>query len=152
MRCTWGSIFLGLVLAPGLVWAQGGAVHEFGPQFTATTPDPPAVVAGIYGAIRPERRLRLAANAGIGVQGSDLAWRFEALGHFLLNPRTLGIGVYGGAGVALVGGVATQGYLVVLVGIELAPGGPRGWAVELGIGGGVRIGASYRWRRRSGGR
>ena len=152
MRSTWGSILLGLVVAPGLLWGQGGGGHELGPQITVTTPDPPAVVAGIYGAIRPERRLRLAANAGVGVQGDGLAWRLEALGHFQLNPRTLGIGVYGGAGVAVAGGVATEGYLVVLVGIEGAPGGPRGWAFELGVGGGVRIGASYRWRRSVGGR
>jgi hypothetical protein len=144
MRSTWGSILLGLVVAPGL-WGQ--TVREFGPQITITTANPTAVVGGLYGAIRPDRRLRLAANAGVGVQGDGVAWRLEALGHFQLNPTSLGTGVYGGAGVAVAGGTATKGYLVVLLGIEAAPGGPSGWAVELGVGGGVRIGASYRWRR-----
>jgi hypothetical protein len=150
MRSTWVSLLLGIAVPPVALWCQ--QVREFGPQITLTTSDPLAVVGGLYGAVRPERRVRLAANAGLGVQGSDLAWRVEALGHFHLNPTARGVGVYGGAGVAVAGGTATHGYLVVLVGMEAAPGGPEGWALELGVGGGVRIGASYRWRRRSGGR
>lgn len=150
MRSTWASLLLCLAVAPPPVplWAQ---VREFGPQITLTTQDPVAVVGGLYGAVRPERRVRLAANAGLGVRGSELAWRVEALGHFLLNPTTQGVAVYGGGGVAVAGGTATHGFLVVLLGVEAAPGGPEGWALELGVGGGVRIGASYRWRRRPGG-
>jgi len=116
-------------------------------QAIATAADPVAVVGGVYGGVWAERRLRVVGTAAVGGQGGDLAWRLEGLAHFHFNPGSTGVGVYGGGGLALAGGVETQGYLVVLVGLEGSPSGTRGWAVEVGVGGGFRLGVGYRWRQ-----
>jgi hypothetical protein len=49
-----------------------------------------------------------------------------------------------------VDGPVSRGYLVLTLGIEERPRSSSGWALELGIGGGARIGFGYRWRRFSG--
>jgi hypothetical protein len=70
------------------------------------------------------------------------------LWHFLLKPRERrGLGVYGGGGVAVAGGPDTEGFVVVVIGLEARPGARSGWALEVGIGGGVRFSVGYRWRR-----
>jgi len=103
-------------------------------------------VAGAAIALRPSSRLRIEALAGAGARADHAAWRGELSGHFLLRPRgRVGIGAYLGGGVA-VDGNPTAGYAQLVVGLESAPGGPGGWLLELGVGGGVRVALGYRWR------
>jgi hypothetical protein len=56
---------------------------------------------------------------------------------------------YAGGGVAL---AATSDevfeYVLLVIGLETAPGARRGWFAEVGIGGGVRVAAGYRIRWR----
>jgi hypothetical protein len=57
------------------------------------------------------------------------------------------MGAYAGGGVAGIAGPDDRGYLVLLLGIEAGPGARGGWALEAGVGGGLRLAAGYRWRR-----
>ncbi len=133
-----------LILAAPLSGQQG---RELGIHAVATTSDPALAVGGLYAGIRPSLRTRLSASAGLGVSSGDPAFRGELLGHFLLNPGQLrGAGFYLAGGVAAVAGVIDRAYLVLTVGLEDRPGAASGWTAELGIGGGVRLGAGYRWR------
>lgn len=138
-----------LVAAACLVPAPAVAqrASELGVQVIGTAQDDGLAVAGLSGALRPARRLRLLLSAGAGSAAGEFVFRSELLGHFLLSPATRGIGLYGGGGVALVAGPRETGYLVLLLGVEQAPGARSGWFVEGGLGGGVRGAAGYRWRR-----
>ncbi len=145
MTSIWGSVTLaGVLLAVPSVVA-GQRAHEIGLQLIAIADDPVAVVAGPTAGIRVERRVRLVGTAALGVQGGDFAWRLEGLAHFHLHPNSRSLGVYGGGGLALAGGASTQGYMVVLLGIETSPGGGGGWTAEVGFGGGFRMAVGYRW-------
>lgn len=137
-----------------LVWrtvpSAAQQIVEYGPQATATAADPASLTAGGYAALRSLGRTRFAVLAGLGAgEGGDLAWRSELTAQFLLNPRTArGVGAYAGGGVAAAdAGDGTRGYLVLLAGVEGRPGASSGWALEAGFGGGVRLSASWRWRR-----
>jgi hypothetical protein len=113
-----------------------------------TSSQPALLVGGGYGALRAGRRTRFSGLVGAGVSKREFAWRAEALGHFLLSPdRRAGWGAYVAAGLAVVGGPADRGYIVLTLGAESRPATSSGWAIELGIGGGVRAGLGYRWRR-----
>ncbi len=151
MRAGWRSrpgltaVCLGAALA-GPVRAQ--AVREFGLHAVATGSDRSLGALGLYGARRLSERTRLAATAAGGVSESAFAFRGELLAHFLLNPRAARRpGLYALAGAALVSGPSDQGYLVLGAGIEAHPGARAGWALEVGVGGGVRVALGYRWRR-----
>jgi hypothetical protein len=152
MTCGWSrtaavlGCSLGVLAGAGRLAAQG--VRELGLQAKVTASDPVLAVGGLYGAVRLSPRVRAAATAGLGASGGQLAGRGELLAHFLFHPggaaRT---GLYVGGGVAGVAGVQDEGYVVLLLGLESRPGGRSGWALEAGVGGGVRLTAGYRWRR-----
>jgi hypothetical protein len=128
-------------------------VREFGVQVTGIAAEQPAVLAGPVVALRPASRVRVSIGAGAGASEGEAAWRAELLGHFLLSPaERRGVGLYGAAGVAAVGGPVEQGYLVLALGAEARPGGRSGWMVEAGLGGGARLVAGYRIRRFRAGR
>jgi hypothetical protein len=138
-------VLLGGVLAAAPLRAQGA--WELGPQGLVLLAEPAMAAAGLYGAVRPGGRLRLAATAEAGTQKESVATRGEVLFHFLLVPGARrGAGVYGLGGAAWSSGPREGGYLVLGVGVEWAPAGRSGWALEAGVGGGVRIAAGYRWR------
>ncbi len=146
MRSAWAS----LLAAAGVVSAPPAAaqrVTELGVHALVATSRPTLAVGGVYGAVRASTRVRLALTAGPGIASGDAAARGELLGHFLLNPAgQRGAGAYAGAGIAGVVGPVDEAYLVVLLGLEARPGAGSGWSMELGVGGGVRITAGYRWR------
>ena len=146
MRLRWAEL-----LALGLAASVPGEAqqpHELGVQTLATSSEPALFVVGPYGAVRAGGRTRVSAAVAAGVSDNDLAWRAEGLGHFLLSPdKQNGWGAYVAGGVAVVGGPVNRGYIVLTLGAESRPGGRSGWAAELGIGGGVRVGVGYRWRR-----
>jgi hypothetical protein len=122
-------------------------VTELGVQAVGTASDPALLVGGGYAALRVSRRFRLSVGAGLGGSDGGTAWRGEVLAHFLLAPRQRrGLGGYAAAGVAAVGGVEEEGYMVLTFGVESRPGSTSGWFVEGGLGGGARIAAGYRWR------
>lgn len=101
-------------------------------------------------------RIALTGGAGGGEEhGSRFtAYRADAAVRFQLDPfHQARAGVYGGAGVAWLGGRGRAGTarLTLGAGLELPEWGPLAPALELGVGGGVRIAiairsASRRWR------
>lgn len=133
-----------LTLAAPLAGQQG---RELGAQAVATASDPALVVAGPYAAIRTSTRTRLSLSAGAGFSAGDPAFRGEILGHFLLSPnKRRGAAFYFAGGIAGVRGPVDRGYIVLSAGLEARPAAGSGWAVEAGIGGGVRLALGYRWR------
>jgi hypothetical protein len=146
MQSGWASL-----LAAGLAWAvpaKAQRVAELGAHALVATSDPALAVGGVYAAVRASQRIRVAVTAGVGASAGAAAARGEVLGHFLLNPGGWrGVGAYAGGGIAGVAGPLDDGYLVLLLGVEARPGAGSGWAVEAGVGGGVRIAVGYRWRR-----
>jgi hypothetical protein len=87
------------------------------------------------------------ALVAAGTRDGALAGRGVIAAHFLLQPSTTGLTPYAGGGVALGSGRGTDAYVVLVLGIESAPALPAGWSVEIGLGGGVRAGAAWHWRR-----
>ena len=88
------------------------------------------------------------ARAGFG---SGASGRAEVIGRFLLDPfRQSRWGVYGGGGLIARAdeGAGTRGYLTLLVGAELPRAGSLTPAIEVGIGGGTRVGLVLRGTRR----
>ena len=105
---------------------------------------------GITAGYRPANRVRLALTAAGGALDSAAAIRVEGGVQFVLSPAARsGVSPYAGGGVAYQGaeGVAGAGYLVLVVGLEAAPGRRSGWYLEGGVGGGVRFAAGWRWHR-----
>ena len=140
-----------LLAVAGMAWAipaTAQRVTELGVQTLVATSSPTLVVGGVYGAVRASQRVRLALTVGAGVADGDAAGRGELLTHFLLNPAARrGAGAYLGGGMAGVTGPVDEGYVLLLIGLESGPGAGSGWAIELGVGGGLRVAAGYRWRR-----
>ncbi|MSR06102.1 MAG: hypothetical protein EXR93_03390 [Gemmatimonadetes bacterium] len=103
---------------------------------------------GIGLGIRPPGRLGFFFGASAGLEGVA-ALRAEALAVFRLSPyTTAGVRPYASAGLALLAREArADGYITIVAGIESTPAGKRGWFVELGVGGGVRVSAGIRIRR-----
>jgi hypothetical protein len=99
---------------------------------------------------RIDNQIRVAALGAWGMLDGDLGMRVEVTGQLIVNPSGRGgAGLYAGTGVAWQGGRGTpgSGYITALIGLETAPGAKRGWVVEAGLGGGVRITVGWRWRR-----
>jgi hypothetical protein len=150
MISTWAriaalaGILAALLLLPAPAAAQ--RARELGIHGVFTGQDAELVAGGLYAAVRTTRRTRLALTAAAGSAGGELVTRGELLGHFLLSPASTGPGFYAGGGIAGVAGAGEEGYLVLLVGLEAAPGGRSGWFLEGGVGGGVRVAAGWRWR------
>lgn len=147
MTSTWGrrgALALALLLLADAAAAQ--RAREIGLHAVFTGQDAELFAGGIYGAIRTTRRTRLALTAAAGSADGEFVARGEVLGHFLLSPAARGPGIYGGGGIAGIAGAGEEGFLVLLLGIEHAPGGRAGWYLEAGVGGGVRLAAGYRWR------
>jgi hypothetical protein len=139
-----------LLLAAAVSWAAPvSAQHgrEAGVQAIGTASDPALAVAALYGGLRTSNRTRLTATVGAGVSSGEAAYRGEIMGQFLLSPnKRVGPGLYLGGGVAGVAGPVERGYLLLTIGLEARPGGGKGWAAEVGVGGGIRLAVGYRWR------
>jgi len=105
--------------------------------------------AGI--AYRSAGRARLALAVSAGARDSVFAGRGELVASYHLNPWQLGgVSPYAGGGVAVVATAADVfEYAVLFVGVETTPGRRTGWFAELGVAGGVRVAAGFRFKRRS---
>lgn len=121
--------------------------YELGVLGLTIVRDPLYIGGGLHAALRPGGNARLALTVVPGGAGGKGLVRSELLGHFLLNPRQpRSVAPYGLGGLAVVTGNKTRGYMVLGVGVESSPGGHSGWALEAGVGGGVRLTAGWRWR------
>ena len=126
--------------------SEAQQAREIGLQGVVVAESPAFLAGGLFAGLRTTRRMRLVATASVGSADDNAAWRGELLGHFLLNPGSRRApGLYVGGGLA-VAGPDERGYVVILVGLEGAPGGRSGWALEAGLGGGFRATAGWRWR------
>lgn len=144
MRAT---IFALLVLRAAVLAAQSPTGLEAGIVGLFAAARPEVVGGGPSVAWRPGDRVRLVAAAIVGGQGGRTVGRGELSLDYLLEPaRSHGVGVYGFAGIAGTTGARANGYLLLGVGAESAPGAAQGWLIEGGVGGGLRIAAGYRWR------
>lgn len=129
--------------------AQGQARvrAESGIELLAVGSTPSQWLVGASRWWRTGERTRLGGLAAAGAAGGSMAGRGELAAHFLLNPNApRGLAWYGGGGVAGTIGEAEAVRMLVLVGVDQRPGGARGWFAELGLGGGVRVAAGWRWR------
>ena len=144
---------LGLALAlavPGSGAAQRLTATELGAGGLAAFARSDFAGGGLGVGRRVSSQTRVALSAAGGTLARRAAVRLEAAAHFLVTPAArTGVGLYGGTGLAFQAARRTPGagYLVALVGIESAPGRRAGWFAELGLGGGVRVAAGWRWRR-----
>jgi len=150
--CSRPSLAAALALLAATPPARAQAARETQVQALgiASRPAFGGVDAGL--AWRDARRGRWLGAVSLGALGrgsvgarADLAW------HFLLDPaRRGGSAVYGGAGVsALAERSRVTPYVLIVLGAEQDPGGTGGAFVEIGVGGGVRAEAGYRWRKRN---
>jgi hypothetical protein len=132
--------------------------REFRAEAVAAT-DPSAVAAfGLN--LRAGWYARVGASLGAGAQWREAGptvgvVRADATVRFLLDPfAERRRGLYGGVGISALhagGGIGGQPpVLLLLAGVESRPRGGRVWAVEAGLGGGVRI-ALVRRRARADG-
>jgi hypothetical protein len=130
--------------------AQGS--RELQVQALAIASRPFFAGAGLGVAWRDGRRARWQTAATLGdLDGRGLGARADLAWHFLLDPgKVRGVAVYGGAGMSLLaGGGRVTPFAMLVLGAEGSPGGGGGGFVELGVGGGVRVSAGYRWRKRN---
>jgi hypothetical protein len=172
-RLAQGAGLVGLVvLAPSLAAQASGTDHdhddprrvptlpqrEFRAEAVAAT-DPSALAAfGVN--LRAGWYARVGASLGAGAQWREAGpsvgvVRADATVRFLLDPfAERRRGLYGGVGISALhagGGVGGQPpVLLLLAGVESRPRNGTLWAVEAGLGGGVRI-ALVRRRARADG-
>jgi hypothetical protein len=99
--------------------------------------------------------VRLAGVLGAGAAHAEdrtvASGRAEVAGRFLLDPcRQARWGLYGATGITARydDGPGTRGYLTLALGLELPSERSSVTAVELGIGGGVRVAVALRQGRR----
>jgi hypothetical protein len=146
-RARLGLLVASLAALPAA--AAGQVKREIGVQATVTTAAPVMAVAGPAMAWRVGRRDRIAVSAGLGASGEgELAGRGEILWHFMLNPAaTRKPALYAAGGLGASVADRTHGWVVLAAGVDWSPGGRGGWMAELGIGGGLRVVAGYRWRK-----
>jgi hypothetical protein len=102
--------------------------------------------AGAHMSLRPGGRTRFTLAATPGVIEEEFTLRGESTAQFMLNPASRKRGFYAGGGIAGLTGAVDEAYLLLVLGVESQPGGTSGWALEVGIGGGVRVLVGYRWR------
>jgi hypothetical protein len=110
-------------------------------------PDP-FVGGGAGIVLRGRAGLGAEATGALGARAGRLAVRGEALLSFSLDPlRERGPVPYVASGVAVLGdATGVEEFLVALLGVSVNPGARRGWFVEAGVGGGVRLSVGVAFR------
>jgi hypothetical protein len=105
--------------------------------------------AGLELAHRPSGQVRGAVAAAAGARDGQAAVRLDATAQFVVTPSArTGVTLSGGLGLAYAGARHTRGaaWATVQLGAETAAGRRRGWFLEVGLGGGLRVAAGWRWR------
>jgi hypothetical protein len=106
--------------------------------------------AGLYTRLGVVALLGAARGPADSARGTAAAGRLEALARFHLDPLRLsrrGTYLGGGIAAALRAGAAPRWQLVALLGVEGAARGGMAPALEVGLGGGVRVGIALRRAR-----
>jgi hypothetical protein len=139
---------LALVAAPAPCRAQRiGELQVWG---VAAASKPAFYGAGLGYGSRDLDRTRVAGALAAGAYGDGrFGARADLSFEFLLDPRARsGAALYGGGGLTLAveRGHVTP-YLLLVLGVEHAPGGRGGTFLEVGVGGGARVALGYRWRK-----
>ena len=144
-----GAALAALLAAAPLRAQQLTSTELTAAAFAAIGDRPFWAAAGALGR-RLDSQIRVTALGAVGVLDGDVGARAEVTAQLIVNPSGRGgAGLYAGTGVAWQGGRGTpgRGYITALIGLESAPGARRGWVVEAGLGGGVRVTLGMRWRR-----
>jgi len=143
---------VGLALVARAAAGQGGSLAasevDVGMTGTWARRDFYGISVGV--ARRPGGPGRAALSAAGGTLAGTAALRLELMGQFLILPEAReGVSPYLGFGLGYLTARHARGtgVLMALVGIESPEGRRAGWFTELGVGGGARIRAGYRWRR-----
>ena len=127
--------------------------HETQLWVAALASKPAVGALGLGLAWRDAGRTRVGVSLGGGIaEGRHAAGRLELAWHFLLDPgQRKKVSFYGGGGVAVqvIQGDRVRPWVQLALGMESAPAGSSGWFIEGGFGGGARIAAGVRWRRRA---
>lgn len=156
IRASGAGIVLAAVLFGSPLAGQASTRHppqfvlEYGPQGTLIIADSTrlGLVAGPRFGLRTAGGTRGTVSFGAGVLGDSATARIEGAVEYQLVPRARGRpGFYFGAGLTGVVGAGRGGYLLLFVGLEQSPGYGGGWAVEAGLGGGIRIRGAWHFRR-----
>lgn len=150
MRSALATLVLAALTRPLPLAGQGLTATELdvGPVATWARRSFSGVALGV--ARRPSGEGRVTMVAAVGALGRHAALRLELSAQFLVLPNARhGLSPYFGTGVAYVGARPYRGAgaVVALIGVEQAAGTARGWFGELGLGGGLRLRAGFRWRR-----
>jgi hypothetical protein len=138
-----------LALSVDVACAQRGAATELSTAAVAT------IAArdfwgGNVGVARRVAGRRVALDLAGGSVAGAAAMRARLTAQFVLRPQARsGVSPYGALGLAWAGATDAHGtaYLAVVAGLEAAPARSRGWYIEVGVEGGVRVAAGLRWRR-----
>jgi hypothetical protein len=111
--------------------------------------DPTALQAGAGIAFPFSNYFRLGADAGAGISSTGFSGRVDGFGQFSLDPyHQMEWEPYVGGGVTVRGdggGPGTRTYLLAFVGANGPSTGSIAPGVELGFGGGVRLGFTIRF-------
>ena len=98
-----------------------------------------------------DSRIALAVAGGVAYPGEQPAVRAQLTLQFMLNSTATArtsAGFYAGVGAAFLGrrGEPGRGFVALIVGAEQSPGRKRGWFIESGFAGGVRVAVGWRAR------
>jgi hypothetical protein len=142
-----GAAAIVVLSLPSVGVAQDPRGYEVGLAGLATLSGTSFAGGGLTAAIRSGGRTRVVFSAFPGSHGDEFAGRAELSVQYLLTPgRMQGWSFYGSGGIAGVTGPRSNGFVMLGLGVESAPGNRSGWILEGGVGGGARI--SIGWRRR----
>ncbi len=142
-----------VVAAAAVTPAQAQGWREVQAWGVAVASEPAVLAGGLGIAWRDRGRTRIGvALAGGATDEGAPAGRAEVTWHFLLDPaRRSGVALYGGGGLALaiVEGDVLRPRVQLAMGLDWAPAGSSGAFLEAGVGGGGRLAAGVRFRKRS---
>lgn len=141
-------VMLAFAAATTPVFAQRAATTELATGAVGTIASRDFWGAEVGVARRSGSRRAMLTLAGGSVAGAA-AVRVRATAQFLVRPRARsGMNPYAGLGIAWAGEDDAHGaaFLAVVAGVEAAPAVPRGWYLEIGLEGGIRLAAGLRWR------
>lgn len=98
-----------------------------------------------------DSRIALAVAGGVATPEDQAAVRAQLTIQFMLNSTARsgqGRGLYAGVGGAFIGqqGAPGRGFVALVIGAEQAPGRRRGWFIESGFAGGMRLAVGWRAR------
>jgi hypothetical protein len=146
IRAGPSATVLVLGLLPAVLVAQ--ATTGVGVAAVAVASDPWFVGGGLQSAFPLGDLMRVSALGAIGTRAGAVEGRGELSLQLVFDPTlTKPVTWYAGGGLALRAGSTTDGFLLLVGGIEGRGRGRDRWWIETGVGGGARFALGYRWHR-----